>query len=155
MNKRAYKYKLDFYYKSLALYLITLIIYILIKGKFFQARFEVVVKDPIIYIISIFIFFYLILLVLNALRGREIIFETDSIIFKNRFGQKVINLNEIIQIRFSREKKRMREERSDSRIIKLKLNHRRRMIRVKLSDFNDEKELMNEFKNISKNLTQK
>ncbi|HQY20373.1 MAG TPA: hypothetical protein PK294_05855 [Ignavibacteria bacterium] len=155
MNKRAYKYKLDFYYKSLALYLITLVIYILIKGKFFQARFEVVVKDPIIYIISIFIFFYLILLVLNALRGREIIFETDSIIFKNRFGQKVINLNEIIQIRFSREKKRMREERSDSRIIKLKLNHRRRMIRVKLSDFNDEKELMNEFKNISKNLTQK
>ena len=110
MNKRAYKYKLDFYYKSLALYLITLVIYILIKGKFFQARFEVVVKDPIIYIISIFIFFYLILLVLNALRGREIIFETDSIIFKNRFGQKVINLNEIIQIRFSREKKRMREE---------------------------------------------
>ena len=155
MNKRAYKYKLDFYYKSLALYLITLVIYILIKGKFFLARFEVVVKDPIIYIISIFIFFYLILLVLNALRGREIIFETDSIIFKNRFGQKVINLNEIIQIRFSREKKRMREERSDSRIIKLKLNHRRRMIRVKLSDFNDEKELMNEFKNISKNLTQK
>jgi len=49
----------------------------------------------------------------------------------------------------------MREERSDSRIIKLKLNHRRRMIRIKLSDFNDEKELMNEFKNISKNLTQK
>ena len=127
------------------LYLITLIVYILIKGKFFQARFEVVVKDPIIYIISIFIFFYLILLILNALRGREVIFESDSIIFKNRLGQRVINLNEIIQVRFSREKKRIREERSDSRIVRLKLNHRRRMLRVKLSDFND----------ISKNLTQK
>ncbi|MFZ1320474.1 MAG: hypothetical protein WAT71_02875 [Ignavibacteria bacterium] len=155
MNNRVYKYKLDFYYKSLVLYLITLIVYILIKGKFFQARFEVVVKDPIIYIISIFIFFYLILLILNALRGREVIFESDSIIFKNRLGQRVINLNEIIQVRFSREKKRIREERSDSRIVRLKLNHRRRMLRVKLSDFNDEKGLMNEFKNISKNLTQK
>lgn len=137
------------------LYLITLIVYILIKGKFFQARFEVVVKDPIIYIISIFIFFYLILLVLNALRGREIIFGSDSIVFKNRLGQREIFLNEIIQVRFSREKKRIREERSDSRIVRLKLNHRRRMLRVKLSDFNDEKELMSEFKNISKNLIQK
>lgn len=155
MNNRVYKYKLDFYYKSLVLYLITLIVYILIKGKFFQARFEVVVKDPIIYIISIFIFFYLILLVLNALRGREIIFGSDSIVFKNRLGQREIFLNEIIQVRFSREKKRIREERSDSRIVRLKLNHRRRMLRVKLSDFNDEKELMSEFKNISKNLIQK
>ncbi len=155
MNNRVYKYKLDFYYKSLVLYLITLIVYILIKGKFFQARFEVVVKDPIIYIISIFIFFYLILLVLNALRGREIIFGSDSIVFKNRLGQREIFLNEILQVRFSREKKRIREERSDSRIVRLKLNHRRRMLRVKLSDFNDEKELMSEFKNISKNLIQK
>lgn len=155
MNNRVYKYKLDFYYKSLVLYLITLIVYIIIKGKFFQARFEVVVKDPIIYIISIFIFFYLILLVLNALRGREIIFGSDSIVFKNRLGQREIFLNEIIQVRFSREKKRIREERSDSRIVRLKLNHRRRMLRVKLNDFNDEKGLMNEFKNISKNLIQK
>ncbi|MBK8981432.1 MAG: hypothetical protein IPM38_03680 [Ignavibacteria bacterium] len=154
MNKRVYKYKLDFYYKSLVIYLITLIIYILIKGKFFQERFEIVVRNPIIYIISIFIIFYLILLILNALRGREIIFEETKLIFKNRFGQREIQINEILQVRFSREKKRMKEEKSESRIVKLKLANRRRLLRIKLSDFNNEKELMYEFKNISKKLSQ-
>ena len=153
MSKRVYKYNLDFYYKSLAIYLITLIIYILIKGKFFQERFEIVVRNPIIYIISIFIIFYLILLVINALRGRQIIFEETKIIFKNRFGQREIQNSEILQVRFSREKKRMKEEKSESRIVKLKLADRRRFLRIKLSDFNNEKELMYEFKNISKKLS--
>jgi len=154
LSKRVYKYNLDFYYKSLAIYLITLIIYILIKGKFFQERFEIVVRNPIIYIISIFIIFYLILLVINALRGRQIIFEETKIIFKNRFGQREIQNSEILQVRFSREKKRMKEEKSESRIVKLKLADRRRFLRIKLSDFNNEKELMYEFKNISKKLSQ-
>ena len=154
MSKRVYKYNLDFYYKSLAIYLITLIIYILIKGKFFQERFEIVVRNPIIYIISIFIIFYLILLVINALRGRQIIFEETKIIFKNRFGQREIQNSEILQVRFSREKKRMKEEKSESRIVKLKLADRRRFLRIKLRDFNNEKELMYEFKNISKKLSQ-
>ncbi|MBK9332181.1 MAG: hypothetical protein IPM96_07200 [Ignavibacteria bacterium] len=154
MSKRVYKYNLDFYYKSLAIYLITLIIYILIKGNFFQERFEIVVKNPIIYIISIFIIFYLILLIINALRGRQIIFEETKIIFKNRFGQREIQNSEILQVRFSREKKRMKEEKSESRIVKLKLADRRRFLRIKLSDFNNEKELMYEFKNISKKLSQ-
>jgi len=153
LSKRVYKYNLDFYYKSLAIYLITLIIYILIKGKFFQERFEIVVRNPIIYIISIFIIFYLILLVINALRGRQIIFEETKIIFKNRFGQREIQNSEILQVRFSREKKRMKEEKSESRIVKLKLADRRRFLRIKLSDFNNEKELMYEFKNISKKLS--
>jgi len=154
LSKRVYKYNLDFYYKSLAIYLITLIIYILIKGNFFQERFEIVVKNPIIYIISIFIIFYLILLIINALRGRQIIFEETKIIFKNRFGQREIQNSEILQVRFSREKKRMKEEKSESRIVKLKLADRRRFLRIKLSDFNNEKELMYEFKNISKKLSQ-
>ncbi len=153
MSKRVFKYNLDFYYKSLALYLITLIIYILIKGKFFQERFEIVVRNPIIYIISIFIIFYLILLIINALRGREIIFEETKLIFKNRFGQREIQHSEILQVRFSREKKRMKEEKSESRIVKLKLAGRRRFLRIKLSDFKNEKELMYEFKNISKKLS--
>ncbi|MBS1516908.1 MAG: hypothetical protein JSS91_02345 [Bacteroidetes bacterium] len=153
MNKRIYKYNLDFYYKSLVIYLITLIIYMLLKGKFFQERFELVVKDPIIYIILIFIFFYLIMLLLNALRGRELIFEDDKIIFRNRFGHREIFLNEILHVRFSREKRRVKEEKSESRIVKLKLINRRRLLRIKLNDFNNEKGLMTEFKNISKKIS--
>ena len=87
------------------------------------------------------------------MRGRQIIFEETKIIFKNRFGQREIQNSEILQVRFSREKKRMKEEKSESRIVKLKLADRRRFLRIKLSDFNNEKELMYEFKNISKKLS--
>lgn len=150
MNGREYKYKLDFYYKSLIIYLITLIAYILIKGRFFQERFEVVVKDPIIYIIVIFIIFFLAVLIANAIRAREIIISEREIIFKNRFGQREIKINDIMNIRFSRDKRRLKEDRSEVRMVKLKLRNRRRLLRIRLSDFQDEKELINEFRNISR-----
>ncbi|MEP7146855.1 MAG: hypothetical protein ABI792_07585 [bacterium] len=155
MNERVYKYKLDFYYKSLIIYLITLIIYILIKGKFFRESFEVVVKDPIIYIITIFIGFFLIVLIANTVRAREIVINSSKIIFKNRFGQREVAINDILHLRFSREKSRAAEERSDVRIVKLKLKNRKRLLRIRMNDFQNERELMNEFRSITKKLIHK
>ena len=153
MNERVYKYKLDFYYKSLIIYFITLIAYILIKGRFLHERFEVVVKDPIIYIITIFIVFFLVILLSNAVRAREMVFDENKIVFKNRFGRREIGINEITNVRFSREKRRRNEERSDVRIVKLKLKNRRRLLRIRLNDFQNERDLKNEFQAISKKLT--
>jgi len=155
MGERVYKYKLDYYYKSLIIYLITLIAYILIKGNFSHATFEVVVKDPIIYIILIFIGFFLIVLISNAIRARQIIFSDRKIIFKNRFGQREIGFNEVLHVRFSRPKRLSKEERSEVRIVKLKLLNRKRFLRVRLNDFQNEKELISEFRNISKKITAK
>lgn len=152
MKERIYKYKLDFYYKSLIIYLVTLIAYILIKGRFFHERFEVVVKDPIIYIIAIFIVFFLIILISNAVIAREIIIDDSKIIFQNRFGKREVGINEILNIRFSREKKHSNEEKSNVRIVKLKLQNRKRLLRIRLNDFQDERDLANEFKQISKKL---
>ncbi len=155
MSERVYKYKLDFYYRSLLIYLITLIAYILIKGRFFQERFEFVVRDPIIYIIILFIIFFLIILISNAVRAREIIIDENKITFKNRFGQREIMISDIINVRFSRDKRKRDEDRSDVRLVKLKLRNRKRLLRIRLNDFQNERDLMNEFRNISKNISQK
>ena len=152
MKERIYKYKLDFYYKSLIIYLVTLIIYIIIKGRFFHASFEVVVKDPIIYIIAIFIIFFLTMLLANTIRAREIIVKEKMIIFRNRFGQREVENSDILAVRFSREKKRSRKDRSDVRFVKLKLKNRKRLFKIKLNDFQDEVELANEFSIISENI---
>jgi len=135
--------------------MITLIAYIIIKGNFSQATFEVVVKDPIIYIILIFIGFFLIVLISNAIRARQIIFSDMKIIFKNRFGQREIEFKEILHVRFSRPKRLSKEERSEVRMVKLKLLNRKRFLRVRLNDFQNEKELVSEFRNISKKITAK
>lgn len=152
MKERVYKYKLDFYYKSLIIYLVTLIIYILIKGRFFHASFEVVVKDPIIYIITLFILFFLTMLLANAIRAREIIIGEDKLIFRNRFGQRNVTISEIQAIRFSREKKRSRKDRSDVRFVKLRLKGRKRLFKIRLNDYQNEIELAKEFSIISKNI---
>ena len=152
MKEKIYKYKLDFYYKSLIIYLVTLIIYIIIKGRFFHASFEVVVKDPIIYIIAIFIIFFLTMLLANTIRAREIIVKENMIIFRNRFGQREVENSDILGVRFSREKKRSRKDRSDVRFVKLKLKNRKRLFKIKLNDFQDEVELANEFSIISENI---
>ena len=155
MSERVYKYKLDFYYRSLLIYLITLIAYILIKGRFFQERFEFVVRDPIIYIIILFIFFFLIILISNAVRAREIIIDENEITFKNRFGKREKMISDIINVRCSRDKRKRDEDRSDVRLVKLKLRNRKRLLRIRLNDFQKERELINEFRNISKNISQK
>jgi hypothetical protein len=149
-EKRIYKYRLDFYYKSLIVYFLFFIVYVAIKGNFFEEKFEIVFQDPIIYICMLFILFFLFVLVINTVRAREIIFERNKIIIKNRFGQREILINEIIAIKFSRRKQYRREDRSQVRIAKLKLKNRKRYLRIRLNDFNDTRELMHEFRNISK-----
>ncbi len=155
MSDRIYKYKLDFYYKSLIIYFVTLIAYILIKGNFTHATFEVVIKDPIIYIIVIFIAFFLTVLLTNTIRAREIIFGERIMILKNRFGQREITYNDILNVRFSREKRISKREKSTVRIVKLKLKDRKRFLRIRLSDFQNETGLINEFKNISRKMNVK
>jgi len=149
-EKRVYKYRLDFYYKSLIVYLLFFIIYVAIKGNFFEEKFEIVFQDPIIYICLLFILFFLFVLVTNTIRAREIVFEGKKIIIKNRFGQREIMISEIVAIKFSRRKKYKREDKSQIRIAKLKLKNRKRFLRIRLNDFDDTHELMNEFRNISK-----
>lgn len=155
MGERIYKYRLDFYYKSLIIYFVTLISYILIKGNFTHATFEVVIKDPIIYLIIIFIIFFLTVLLTNAVRAREIIIDDRRIIFRNRFGQREVGINEILNVKFSREKKMRKEEKSTVRIVKLKLKDRKRFLRIRLSDFQNEAGLINEFRGISRKMNLK
>ena len=77
------------------------------------------------------------------------------IIFRNRFGEREVGYNEILNVRFSREKRISREERSEVRIVKLKLKNRKRFLRIRLNDFQNEAELIEEFKNISRQMHNK
>lgn len=151
-DKRIYKYRLDFYYKTLIVYLLFFIIYIVIKGNFFEEKFVVVFQDPIIYICLLFIIFFFIVLIMHAVKAKEIIFEKDRIIMKNRFGQREIKFNEIMAVRLSRRRKRRVDDESAVRIARLKLRNRKRYLRIRLSEFYDTQKLMNEFRNISKML---
>jgi hypothetical protein len=150
MDGKIYKYKLDFYYKSVIVYMLFLIIYVIINGEFFAKQFSDLYKDPIIYISLIFILYTLFILLKNMIRAKEIIFEDDRFIIKNRFGQREILFSDILIIKFSREKRYGNHRKGNVRRVRLKLKERKRLLRIRLSEFLEEKKLMQEFKNIAK-----
>lgn len=146
MNEKVFKFKLDFYYKSLIIYLLFLIVYSIIRGNFSQEEFYIVFRDPIIYITAIFILITLIALIVNAIRNNQIVFLDDKIIFKNRFGSREVLKDEIISIKFSRERGKEIDGHRRIRLVKLKLKDRKRWLRIRITDYYDERKLIKEFK---------
>jgi hypothetical protein len=153
MDGRIYKYKLDFYYKSVIVYMLFLILYVTINGEFLAKQFSDLYKDPIIYISLIFILYTFFVLLKNAIRAKEIIFEDDKFIIKNRFGQREVLFSDIMIIKFSREKKYGNNRKGNIRRVRMKLKERKRFLRIRLSEFWEDKKLMQEFKNLAKQIS--
>ena len=143
MEEKVHKYRMDFYYQTLVLYLVFFFLYALIKGKFFEEKFELVFNDPIIYILIIFIPIIFVIVLLNFIRGRQILMKSDRIVLKNRLGSREILFSEILSIRIGRIRKR--REDVPFRIIKLKLKNRKKRLRIRANDFERGPELIREF----------
>jgi hypothetical protein len=132
MEEKVHKYRLDFYYQSLVIYLIFFALYVLIRGSV-EKNFKMIFDDPIFYILIIFISIFLIVVVINIIRSPMIILKSDRIVLKNRFGSREILFSDIMQVRIGR--KRRSQEEGHYRIIKLKLKNRRRQFRIRANDF--------------------
>lgn len=143
MENKVYKYRMDFYYQLLVIYFVFFVLYAVIKGQFFEEKFQLVFNDPIIYILILFIAISLLIVVVNIVRNRQIILKSDRIVLKNRFGSREIFFNEILNIKIGRRRKRYEE--APYRIIKIKLTHRRKLLRIRANEFERGPELIREF----------
>ncbi len=144
MEQKIHKYRMDFYYQSLVIYLIFFAAYVLIRGS--ESNFKALFDDPIFYILIFFISIFLVVVIINIIRSPMIILEGDRMILKNRFGAREIMFSDIIHVRIGR--KRRPQEDGHYRIIKLKLKHRRRQFRIRANDFERGGELIKDFLNI-------
>jgi hypothetical protein len=144
---KTFKYKLDFYYQSLVIYFLFFILYAVIKGKFFEEKFQLIFNDPILYILIIFIVVFLAIVMVNIIRNKQIILESDRIIFKNRFGSREISHSDIIKVRIL--KKRIPNDDLQFRIIKMKLKNRKRLLRIRTNDYERGSELIKELVKIN------
>jgi len=151
-TQRVYKYKLDFYYILLIVYMLFLIVYILLNGFVLNRQFKDLYSDPIVYVSLIFIIFFLILLIINVIRVREIVFEDTKMLIRNRFGQREILFSEIQSLKFSKvRRKRVNGIRkSEISRVKIYLTGRKRPLRIRINVYWDEKKLLNEFRQLVK-----
>jgi len=142
MKDAVHKYRMDFYYQSLVIYLLFFVIYVIIRWSS-EENIGAVLDDPIFYILLIFIVFFLIIVTYNIIRSPMIILKQDRIIFKNRFRSREVMFSDIINVKIGR--RRNRQEEITYRIIKLKLRHRRKQLKIRANDFERGAELIDEF----------
>ncbi len=142
-----FKYKLDFYYQQALIYLVTLILYIGVKGTFVEDNFTLVFNDPIILVIAFFVAVAFSTLLLNRIRDRKLIITDAAIIFRHRFAQRSILFKDIEWIHIGKE--RMVQTAGRFQVIIIKTKHRRRAFRIRLGRYERERELLNLVEQIS------
>lgn len=138
-NIKIFKQNIDLYWRTIAVYGSILIIYSLMVGSWEEGYITLKWKDPITILLSIILIFSLISLISRYYRQKTIIIENDRIIFSSRFGKKYFNFNDVEYIRFTKEK--IYKSRRKYSIVKIKFKHRRRLLRIRPSAFDNGNEL--------------
>lgn len=142
MKKTIHRHRMDFYYQSLVIYLIFFVVYVLIRWSQ-EDNINVLLNDPLFYILVIFITIFMVIVIFNIIRAPMIILSDDRIVFKNRFGSREVKYSDIISVKIGR--RRNKGEEITYRIIKLKLKHRRKLLKIRANEFERGNELINEF----------
>ncbi|MDH4069564.1 MAG: hypothetical protein OEV30_04010 [Ignavibacteria bacterium] len=143
-ESKSFRYKLDFYYQSVLLYLVTLILYGGIRGSLVEKRFEYVLDDPLMYVILFFVLISIGSLVLNRIRDRRLVVGDTSITFRNRFEESTIEAKRIEWIYFGREKRV--QTAGMFQMVVFKLKDRRRLFRIRIGRYERAKELLAELR---------
>jgi hypothetical protein len=149
-REKAFKYKLDFYYQSALIYLVTLILYGGIRGNFVEKKFEYVLNDPLTYVIVFFVLMSLVALLLNYIRNRRLIIVDDMIIFKNRWRERRISASDLEWIHIGREAGVQTSGRFQ--VIMFRMKGRRRIVRIRVGRYEREKELVAEMHRIAEHI---
>lgn len=149
-REKVFKYKLDFYYQSALIYLVTLILYGGIRGNFVEKKFEYVLNDPLMYVIMFFVLMSLVVLLLNYIRNRRLIIADDTIIFKNRWHERRISAGNMEWIHIGREAGVQTSGRFQ--VIMFRLKGRRRVVRIRVGRYEREKELVAEMHRIAEHI---
>jgi hypothetical protein len=150
VQERTFKYKLDFYYQSALIYLITMVLYGGIRGSFVEAKFEYVLNDPLMYVIIIFVVVALVALLINRLRNRRLIITDDAIIFRHRWAEHRIPIADIEWMHIGREA--LVETGGKHQVVVFKLKNKRRIYRVRIGRYEREKELWSDMGKIAQHV---
>ncbi len=142
-----YTYKLDFYYQQTLIYLATFILYVVIKGTIVEDQFTVIYRDPLIYIIALFVVISATVLLLNRLRDRKLIVHDDALIFHSRRRDRRLPVADIEWMHVGRE--RLVQTAGRYQVVVVKIKNRRRPYRIRIGRYEREKELLKDMERIA------
>jgi len=142
-----YSYKLDFYYQQTLIYLATFILYVVIRGTLVEDQFTVIVRDPLIYIIALFVLIAAVVLLLNRLRDRKLIVRADELVFHSRRRERRLPVVDIEWMHIGRE--RLVQTAGRYQVVVVKIRGRRRPYRIRIGRYEREAELLAQMEQIA------
>jgi len=137
--ERAFKKKNDFYYITLLVYVAFLAVYIFVTGTITDETVQFGFRDPVVYIIAIFILHALTMLIVNVVRNQRLIITDDAFVFTSRFKERRIPFVDIEGMVLTRDRRKPID--GNSAVLKLRIPKRRRVLRIRMANYEHEKEL--------------
>jgi hypothetical protein len=144
---KTFRYKLDFYYQQAILYLVTLILYVGVRGTFTFDRLPSLEVDPIFYLISLFVVISFVVLLLNRLRDRRLIVTQTSFLFHQKNREREVPFDSIEWMYVGKE--RAVQTAGRFQVIVIKVKDRRRLFRIRVGRYERETELLAEIERIA------
>ncbi|MCS7000305.1 MAG: hypothetical protein RML15_05030 [Bacteroidota bacterium] len=140
---QVFSYRLDLYWRTLAVYAVALLLYgfgrSIVAGTIqSDGKIEVVIEDPIFWLLAIFVVVSGFSLAAAMLLQRRIIIEPDAIVFATRFRQHRLERTQVRRIIIRRERSGWRYLRS----VRIYAYGRRFPIRLRPSFYDRERELI-------------
>ncbi len=145
-GERVFRYRLDIYWRALALYLLALLGYGLVRGGVANGYIAVVLSDPLVLLLLLFVFWTAGVLLWAWSRAPSIVVGDTYLRLRNRFGERLLRLEEIEQVRLPR------RQQGWGRLIRIRLKGRRRVIVVRPAAYEHPQELFQEFVRLSRQL---
>ena len=139
-----YRARLDFLYQSIAVYAVVLIGYLIVRSTAAPQAFPSIWQDPLMMLLSAIIVVSAIALVYNLFMSRQIEIASDAIQFHSRARERKISKADLQYVQFG---PRFRRSRAPVRVVRLKLKHRKRPIRIRLANFERRKQLLSDLRN--------
>jgi len=139
-NSKIFKPYLDFYWQSIAIFVVILILWTVMKWSFSDAFYTFLLEDPIVMLLSSFILFSIIALFFHLIINRTITINDNYIAFKNRLGEKIIYRDEIEYIRLGKE--RLFQFREKQNLFYVKVINRRFHVKIRPSAYEEEKDIL-------------
>lgn len=133
MNAERFTVRLEAYWQSIAIYAVTLIVYVvgqaLWNSTLQQGLVNVVLTDPIVALLGTFVLVALVAVIVNTAAKRSIIITDDGITYVSRFHERTFHVHEIERIMMGSDR-RMRV-RGLFAVIRVYIKGRRRPLRVR------------------------
>lgn len=143
-TRRIYRAKLDFLYQSIAMYAVTIVVYLVARSLILSKAFPTLWQDPLLILLCAITIVSIIALLYNIYMRRQLQLEQDKIVFSSRARERSIRKADIQNVEFGRE--RIAGTDRGVRVVKIRVKTRRRPVRIRLSNFEHGKRLLHDLK---------